>query len=80
MKILLQLKHWQLFLLTWGLPILMNFFTFSNPGLIIKLFPIMMLVFTVGIFGWVWAIATQLQAKLPTDVKLNVSRQDNEIS
>jgi hypothetical protein len=52
----------------------MNFFTFSNPGLMIRFFPVMMLVFTVGIFGWVWAIATQLQPKLPTDVKLNVGR------
>lgn len=74
MRILLRLKHWQLFLLTWGLPILMNFFTFSNPGLIIKLFPVMMIVFAIGIFGWVWAISTELQTKLPTDVKLNVGQ------
>ena len=74
MRILLRLKHWQLFLLTWGLPILSNFFTFSNPGLIIKLFPVMMIVFTIGLFGWIWAISTELQTKLPTNVKLNVGR------
>jgi len=52
----------------------MNFFTFTNPGLILKLFPVTMIVFAIGIFGWIWAISTELQAKLPTDVKLNVRR------
>src|SRR5215831_14080214 len=74
MKILLRLKHWQLFLLTWGIPIFIDIFTFSNPGLLIKLFPLMMIVFTIGIFGWVWAISTELHPKLPTGVELNVGR------
>jgi hypothetical protein len=72
MRILLRLKHWQLFLLTWGLPILIDIFAFSDPGLLLQLFPVMMIVFTVGIFGWVWAISTELQSKLPPNVKLNV--------
>jgi len=72
MKFLLRLKHWQLFLLTWGFPILLNFFTFSSPELIFKLFPVMLLIFMIGIFGWVWAIATQLHEKLPVNVRLNV--------
>jgi hypothetical protein len=74
MKILLKIKHWQLFLLTWGIPILIDIFTFSDPGLLIKLFPVMMVVFTIAVFGWVWAISTELHSKLPVDVKLNVGR------
>lgn len=74
MRILLKLKHWQLFLLKWGIPIFIDIVTFSNPGLLIKLFPVMMIVFTIGIFGWVWAISTELHPKLPTGVELNVGR------
>jgi hypothetical protein len=72
MKFLLRLKHWQLFLLTWGLPIIMNLFTISNPELMIRTFPVIMLLFMIGIFGWVWAIATGLHNKLPKDATLNV--------
>ena len=72
MRTLLRLKHWQLFLLTWGLPIAINVIAFSNPVILVKLFPFMMLLFASGIFGWVWAIATVLQPMLPDNVKLNV--------
>ena len=71
MKVLLRLKHWQIFLITWGLPILLNIFTFSQPELEFQMFPVMMLFFIIGTFGWVWAIATELNNKLPPDVKLN---------
>ena len=74
MRILLRLKHWQLFLFTWGIPLLLNFFSFWNPGIIIILFPFIMIVFTMGIFGWAWAISTELHSKLPTGVYLNVRR------
>src|SRR5258708_4456376 len=74
MRLLLRLKHWQLFLLTWGLPMLLNFLTFSNPVLVFKLFPIMTLVFVIVNFGWVWAIATVLQTKLSSAVKLKVGQ------
>jgi hypothetical protein len=74
MRFLLRIKHWQLFLMTWGVPIMMNFFTATNPNLLFKLFPVMMLFFIVGIFGWIWAIATELHGKLPAHVKLNVGR------
>ncbi|MFY0599940.1 MAG: hypothetical protein JXR03_09740 [Cyclobacteriaceae bacterium] len=74
MKILLKLKHWQLFGLTWGAAILMNIFTFSDPTIMIKLFPFMMVLFTFGTFGWIWAISTSLNSKLPEGVKLNSTR------
>lgn len=72
MRFLLRLKHWQLFLITWGIPIGINLYTFSRPALMVKLFPLMMLIFIIGIFGWIWAISTQLHKKLPRQVKLNI--------
>ena len=74
MKFLLKLKHWQLFGMTWGMPLLINIFTFSNPALIIQTFPLMMVFFVVGTFGWIWAISTHLNAKLPAGVSLNATR------
>ena len=72
MRLLLKLKHWQLFLITWGIPVGINAFSFSNPERLVKLFPLMMMVFIVGIFGWIWAISTELHKKLPTDVHMNI--------
>ena len=40
MKFLLRLKHWQLFLITWGGPILLNLISFSNPAAIGKGIPL----------------------------------------
>lgn len=72
MRFLLRLKHWQLFLITWGIPILINLYTISRPELLVKLFPLMMVVLTIGIFGWIWAISTQLHKKLPLEVNLDI--------
>jgi hypothetical protein len=72
MRFLLKLKHWQLFVLTWGIPLAINIYTFSKPALMVKLFPVMMLVFIIGIFGWIWAISTQLYKKLPMEVNMNI--------
>lgn len=74
MKLLLKLKHWQLFSLTWGAGFLMNIFAFSDPLLIIRLFPGVMVLFTIGTFGWVWAIATGLAEKLPPAADLDIKR------
>ena len=72
MRFLLKLKHWQLFVLTWGIPLAINLLTFSNPELMVKLFPVVMLIFIIGIFGWIWAISTQLYKKLPIEVNMNI--------
>ena len=72
MRFLLRLKHWHLFLITWGIPVGINVYTFSRPLLMVKLFPVMMIVFIIGIFGWIWAISTQLHKKLPMEANLNI--------
>lgn len=73
MRFLLRLRHWQLFVITWGIPFAIHAYTFSKPALMVKLFPVMMLLFIIGIFGWIWAISTELHKKLPADVNLNIN-------
>ena len=72
MRFLLRLKHWQLFLITWGIPIAIYLITLSKPELWVKFYPPIMVVLLIGIFGWIWAISTQLHKKLPHEVKLNI--------
>jgi hypothetical protein len=45
---------------------------FSSIEWILILYPVIMIFFVIGTFGWVWAIATNLNAQLPEGVKLNV--------
>ena len=73
MRFLLQLKHWQLFSLTWGVATLITGISFFKDPFIFELFPVMMLVLTVGFFGWIWSIAVELHQQLPPDVPLNLT-------
>ena len=85
----LNAKHWQLFLLTFGIPIIFQFIMmgtmFANIGAnnnpdpdfmfsYMKLFPIMMLLFMGVFFGWFWSVAIGLQRVIPDEIKLKVNR------
>jgi hypothetical protein len=72
MKFLLRLKHWQLFLLTWGVPLAINIYSFVDITIIFRLFPAMMFVFMIMVFGWIWTISTVLHKQLPPGVDLNL--------
>ncbi len=80
MERFLKAKHWQIFMLTFGLPIILEIiaipfmFNGNNPMIIMKIMPIMMIFFVGGFFSWFWAIAINLQEKLPDDLKLKVIR------
>ncbi|WP_017733705.1 hypothetical protein [Nafulsella turpanensis] len=74
MNILLKLKHWQLFAISWGSGILLNLFAVLDPFLVLKLFPLAMLLFVFGTFGWIWAIATGLHPLLPSGTDLNIRK------
>lgn len=63
MKQLLRLRHWQVFLISWGL--LTTFFIclIIQPDIIMYYLPIWILMFLIGIinsFVWVWIIVTAL--------------------
>lgn len=85
----LKAKHWQLFLLTFGIPIIFQFImmgtmhskigTEINPDPILRfnymnLSLIMTIIFMGVFFGWFWAVAVGLQKKVPENVKMKVKR------
>jgi len=85
----LKAKHWQLFVLTFGIPMIFQFVMigtiFSNvasghnpdPSFIfnyMKFFPIMMFIFTGVFFGWFWSVVTGLQSKIPQEAKMKLVR------
>ena len=83
-------KHWQLFLLMFGIPILFQFFVMgnilsqislkeNNPDLsfmvnYFRLFPILMILYLGTFFGWFWSIAIGLNHKIPTGLKMKTSK------
>jgi hypothetical protein len=69
----LKIKHWQLFLLTWGMPLLIVMYSVVDPVISFRLFPVMLMVFTIGFYGWMWAIVTVLRKQLPSDVQISYS-------
>jgi hypothetical protein len=80
MNYFLRVKHWQLFLLLMGLPIIVqsigavSIFTTKDPGMILTTFPIIMVLF-IGIFlGWFYALGTSLHKKLPDTMKMSLSK------
>jgi len=85
----LKAKHWQLFLLTFGIPmifqlvlmgsVISNFSTHTapNPTMIfdyVKFFPLIMIIFMAVFFGWFWSVAIGLQKKVPENVTMKVKK------
>ncbi len=85
----LKAKHWQLFLLTFGIPLIFQFIMmgalFANIGAnnnpepdfmfsYMKFFPIMMFLFMGVFFGWFWSVGIGLQRVIPDEIKLKVDR------
>ena len=85
----LKAKHWQLFLFTFGIPLIfqtiMMGFIISNlanqtnpePAMFLnymKFFPVMMILFMAVFFGWFWSVAIGLQKKVPENVSMKVKK------
>jgi hypothetical protein len=85
----LRAKHWQLFLLTFGIPMIFQFVvmgsmilnieigTDPDPTIMfnyLKFFPVIMIVFMGVFFGWFWSVAIGLQHKVPTSVNMKVKK------
>jgi len=78
MRKLLQLKHWQLFSLTFGIPILADiigfesFFTSDTRVSFFIVYLILTLIVAGTFLGWFWALGTAMFKKLPSTVKMNL--------
>jgi len=83
MHIFLRAKHWQLFLLSFGIPMLLQIVMMGSiitglspnagPDFIFsyfKFFPLIMLLFMGTMFGWFWSVATGLQSMVPAGIKM----------
>ena len=72
----LKAKHWQIFILTFGLPFLIQIIvmpialTGNDPSIIMNVFPIIMILFIGGMLGWLWSVGIGLQDKIPDDLKM----------
>jgi hypothetical protein len=85
----LRAKHWHLFLLTFGIPMIFQVImmgtmfasigngTGSEPSIFLNffdVFPVLMIIFVGTFFGWLWSIATGLQGKIPANVKMKTGK------
>ncbi len=83
MTFFLKLKHWQLFVLLIGIPIILEFLTvgfiFSaddfSSGLqrFLSIFPVLMMLYVAILFGWLWSVGVFLSKKLPSDATMPTS-------
>jgi hypothetical protein len=72
------MKHWQLFALTIGLPMVVQI---TEPGRLVSsgslvsmifTFPFLMLIYMTFYFGWFYSVGTSLSKKLPYNVRASV--------
>ena len=85
----LKAKHWQLFLLTFGIPMIYQFIMMGSmmsnirsesnpePTMIsdyMKFFPIIMILYMGVLFGWFWSVSIGLQRKIPENIKMKTKK------
>ncbi len=85
----LNAKHWQLFILTFGIPMVIQFalmaimfgnlLNANNPDPVIifdyfKIHQIIMVLFIGIIFAWFWSVVTGLQKTIPDKIRFSVTR------
>jgi hypothetical protein len=80
MRKFLTLKHWQLFVLLVGTPVIFQFILIGyaifsrDPRAIFYFFPVMMILFVGLLFGWLYSLGTNLFKKLPVTEKMSLTR------
>ena len=74
----LKAKHWQLFLLIFGVPIFLPFITMLLIMLVGKyviMFQLLLLFISIASFlTWFWSIAIGLQKSIPQNIKMKVKK------
>ena len=84
----LKAQHWQLFLLTFGIPIFLyaglmgsvfsnvlenGFPDFNLIFIYVRIFFVAIAIVSLILFGWFWSVGVGLDKKIPDDLKLNLS-------
>lgn len=68
---LLKLKHWELFLFSWGFSIASVIVLLVHLGWGLTLFPICLILSTIVYFGWIWQLVNRFHsAASGTNLKL----------
>jgi hypothetical protein len=76
---LLKVKHWQLFILLFGIPFILQFaFAFSmalepNSMMPYAIMPLVMFLFIAIFFSWFYSLGTALHKRLPESVKMKLT-------
>ena len=76
----LTFKHWQLFGLLMGIPIIFQIISIgsivssNDPTAEFKFFPVMMILYLGLFLGWFYSLGTNLHKKLPETVNMNLKK------
>jgi len=76
----LTFKHWQLFVLLMGIPMIFQIISIgsivssNDPTAEFKFFPIMMILYLGLFLGWFYSLGTNLHKKLPETVNMNLKK------
>jgi hypothetical protein len=74
------MKHWQLFLLVFAIPLVIQMVTMAilvATGDLVMMqvvAPVIMVLYLAGTFGWLYTVATNLNERLPSSVKMPLNR------
>jgi hypothetical protein len=80
MRAFLTMKHWQLFILVFAIPVVIQIITMGvalvSRDLVMMqvVVPIIMVLYIAGIFGWLYTVGTNLNERLPFSVKMPLTR------
>ncbi len=72
--ILLKFKHWQIFFISWVIPVIVVLSLINNWRFVLAAFPFLLIYMVIFYFGWIWAICIKLKAMLPEGIKLNYKK------
>jgi hypothetical protein len=77
MMLFLKLKHWQVFLFAFGIPVIIQVIFLllinqHNTNFIVhKVIPVITLISNLIYWCWIWSIVSRLKDKIPDEVELN---------
>jgi hypothetical protein len=80
MRAFLTMKHWQLFILLFAIPVIIQMVVMGivlvsrDLGMMQIIVPIIMVLYIAGFFGWLYTVATNLNQRLPASLNMPLNR------